>query len=84
MSFRQDGDVIHIEGHCRVEDAETLVALLQKSRNLAIDMSTCESLHGAVAQAILAFECPVVGTPTDGFLHKLLAPALARAAKVKL
>lgn len=84
MSFRQVGDVIHIEGHCRVEDAETLVALLQKSRNLTIDVSTCESLHAAVVQTILAFECPVVGAPTDGFLHKLLSPALARVGKAKL
>ena len=78
MSLSVDGDVIYIKGHCRVKDAETLVALLQKSRNLAIDVSTCESLHAAVVQAILAFDRPVVGTPTDGFLQKLLTPALQR------
>lgn len=78
MSLSADGDVIYVKGHCRVEDAETLVALLQKSRNLTIDISSCESLHAAVVQAVLAFECPVVGAPTDGFLQKLLTPALAR------
>lgn len=79
MSLAHDGDVIRIEGHCRVEDAETLVALLQKSRNVKIDVSACEGLHGAVVQVILAFGCPVVGARTDGFLHKLLVPALVRA-----
>jgi len=76
MSLRLDGDVIHIRGHCRVEDAEPLVALLQKSRGLSIDLSACESLHAAVVQAILSFDCPVVGAPTDEFLAKLLKPAL--------
>jgi len=81
MSLHADGDVIYIKGHCRVEDAEPLVALLQKSRKVTVDVSACESLHAAVVQAILTFDCPVVGAATDVFLAKLLTPALAGTAK---
>jgi hypothetical protein len=84
MSLRQEGDVIHFEGHCRVEDAETLVALLQTSEDVRLDVTACESLHAAVVQTILAFGRIVVGQPADGFIASLLAPALARAAKTAL
>jgi hypothetical protein len=84
MTVRLDGDVIHFEGHCRVEDAETLVALLQTSEDVGLDLATCESLHAAVVQTILAFGRPVVGQPADGFIASLLTPALARAAKATL
>jgi hypothetical protein len=84
MSLRLDGDIIHFEGHCRVEDAETLAALLLKSGDVGLDLTACESLHAAVVQAILAFGRPVVGQPADGFIGSHLAPALARAAKAAL
>lgn len=81
MSISAVGDVIYLQGSCRVEDAETLVALLQKSRKVTLDVSTCESLHAAVVQAILAFEGQIVGAPADGFLGKLLVPALCRSVQ---
>lgn len=81
MRFSVEDDVISINGHCRVEDAEALVALMHKSRMVTIDLSSCESLHSAAVQAILAFDCAVVGVPTDAFLAKLLTPALANRAK---
>nr|WP_295107593.1 hypothetical protein [uncultured Caulobacter sp.] len=84
MSLRLEGDVVLIEGHGRVEDAETLVGFAQGQNRVVLDLSACESLHGAVVQAILAFECVVVGQPTDAFLRDLLAPALARNVKVAL
>ncbi|MBO9544611.1 hypothetical protein [Caulobacter sp.] len=78
MSISAVGDVIYLQGPCRVEDAETLVALLQKSRKVTLDVSTCESLHAAVVQAILAFEGQIVGAPTNGFLGEFVVPALGR------
>lgn len=81
MSISAVGDVIYLQGQCRVEDAETLVALLQKSRKVTLDVSTCESLHAAVVQAILAFEGQVVGVSGDGFLGQLLIPALGRTVQ---
>lgn len=81
MSVSAVGDVIYLQGSCRVEDAETLVALLQKPRKVTLDVSTCESLHAAVVQAILAFDGRIVGAPTEGFLGKLLIPALGRVTR---
>lgn len=80
MSLRPDGDVIHIEGYCRVEDAERLTALLQGSEKRTVDVSACEGLHAAVVQTLLAFGCDIVGEPTESFLSNLLKPALARAS----
>ncbi|MDR6625559.1 hypothetical protein J2728_001862 [Caulobacter segnis] len=82
MTLRPDGDVIRIEGHCRVEDAERLTALLQGLEKRTVDVSACEGLHAAAVQTILAFGCEIVGDPTDRFLSNLLKPALERRAKL--
>lgn len=84
MSLRRDGDVIYFEGHCRVEDAEVLVTLIEPSNDVQLDLTACESLHAAVAQAILVFGCQIVGAPGNGFLKDHLAPALAQAIKTEL
>lgn len=84
MSLRLDGDVIHFEGHCRVEDAETLVTLIQQVGDSKLDLTACKSLHAAVVQAILAFGRPIIGQPTERFLADHLVPALARANKAGL
>ena len=81
MKASRDGDVIHLSGHCRVEDAETLLALLQPSEGLIVDISECDSLHAAVVQVLLAFDAPVVGAPGEPFLRDRLLPALARKAE---
>lgn len=80
MGLTVDGDVVVIKGYCRVEDAEPLVAILQRGK-VTVDLTTCEGLHAAVVQAILAFDCQIVGNPTDPFLSKLLKPVLSRGAK---
>lgn len=84
MSLQVDGGVIYAKGHCRVEEAETLVGFLRAGEPAVLDVSDCEGLHAAVVQAILAFDCLVVGKPTDAFIRDLLAPALARDGKVEL
>lgn len=76
MSVVQDGAVIRLEGTCRVEDAETLTALLQRAPGSAVDLTQCLGLHTAVIQAILVFAPPLTGTPADPFLRELLLPAL--------
>ncbi len=77
MKVSRDGEVIFLAGHCRVEDAETLVALLKPSEGVSLDISGCDSLHGAVVQVLLAFNAIVIGTPVDPFLRSVLLPALA-------
>lgn len=84
MSLRLDGDVIHLEGVCRVEDAEALVRLLESSQSVKLDVSGCQGMHAAIAQTILAYRRPIIGQPTEGFLGDHLVPALARAVKAAL
>ncbi|PVM82931.1 hypothetical protein [Caulobacter endophyticus] len=84
MSLRLDGDVIRFEGQCRVEDTETLVALLHKAPEAKLDLAACQGMHAAVVQAMLAFGRPVVAWPTEGFLKDHLAPALAGLRPTKL
>jgi len=79
MSVRLDGDLIRLEGPCRVEEAEALTALLQQARR-TVDLSGCEAMHGAVLQVLLAFAAPVEGAPSDPFLRERLIPALRVAA----
>ncbi|MBI1684976.1 hypothetical protein [Caulobacter hibisci] len=80
MRIERNGAIAALHGHCRVEDAETLAALLWEGSVTTLDLSGCDSLHGAVVQAILAFQPSVVGSPGDEFLKQHLVPALARRA----
>ena len=79
MTVSRDGSTIRLQGVCRVEDAEPLTALLQGISDSTLDLSTCEGLHAAVVQAILAFRPAIVGIPDDPFLRDRLAPALIGA-----
>jgi hypothetical protein len=79
MSLRHDGQTIHLEGICRVEEAEALTALLQQMPNAVVDLTGCQGLHAAVAQVLLALAPPLTGNPADEFLKEWLLPALARA-----
>ncbi|RAK57547.1 hypothetical protein [Phenylobacterium deserti] len=75
MTVRLDGEIVRLEGPCRVEEAETLVALLQAGER-GVDLSRCQSVHGAVVQVLVAFAPRLVGEPDDQFLRDLLLPAL--------
>ena len=77
MTVRLDANVVRLEGPCRVEEAEVIVGLLQAEERM-VDLSRCQSLHGALVQALLAFSPPLVGEPEDRFLRDLLLPALRR------
>jgi hypothetical protein len=76
MSVRLDGDVIRLEGDCRVEDSEPLLALLQADRGRVVDLTMAVSLHSAVVQTLLALRPPLVGTPRDEFTARWLVPLL--------
>lgn len=84
MSVRLEDGVIRLEGLCRVEDAEALVALLQTSGDAPLNLTGCEGLHAAVVQAILAFGRVPGGRPAGQFVESRIAPALARAGETEL
>ncbi|MGK7867682.1 hypothetical protein [Falsiroseomonas sp. E2-1-a20] len=77
MTVRLDGTVIRLEGACHLEDAEALTVLLQPGESRVVDLSACQSLHGAVVQALLALRPRLAGEPVSPFLRDLLLPALA-------
>jgi hypothetical protein len=80
MTVRSDGDIIHLEGVCGVEEAETLAILFDENRPWEVDLSGCRHLHGAVIQALLTFRPKVRGEAAqDVFLKEFIHPALALA-----
>lgn len=76
MTVLGDASMIRLQGVCRVEDAEPLVALLQGNSDSTLDLSACEGLHAAVVQAILAFRPEIIGLPANVFLRDRLLPAM--------
>lgn len=75
MTTRLEGEIIRLEGACRVEEAEALAGLLAAGGRV-VDLGACETMHGAVVQALLAFRPLLAGAPSDAFLRELLVPAL--------
>jgi hypothetical protein len=59
-----------------VEDAETLLAWLQKKPTLGMDLSACSHLHPANLQVLLAAKAKVLTWPADtqlrGFIESVL------------
>ncbi|MEN2787249.1 hypothetical protein ACFOKI_04970 [Sphingomonas qilianensis] len=79
MSVSYHDGAVHLIGDCLVEDAETLLALLQQHDAVLIDIGACTRLHLAVLQALLAAGGPIRGEPASAFIKKWLLPQLAGA-----
>lgn len=75
MSVRLDGNVIILEGPCRVEDAEPLLGWLQADRGRMVDLTGAEHLHAAVLQVLMALRPAIQGTAGDAFLRDWVTPA---------
>jgi hypothetical protein len=76
MSVRLDGNVIILEGPCRVDDAEPLLAWLQANRGRIVDLAGAEHLHAAVLQVLMALRPAIRGEAKDAFLRDWITPAL--------
>jgi hypothetical protein len=74
---RSSAGTILLEGDCPVEDAETLLQLIQANSGAAIDWTGCQYLHTAVLQVVLAAARSVVGPCGDDFVGRWIEPALA-------
>jgi hypothetical protein len=79
MSVRHDGNRIRLEGACEVEDAEPLLALLQRHPGDAVDLGACTRAHGAVVQLLLAFRSVLIPPVASGPLADVIVPALAQS-----
>jgi hypothetical protein len=70
MTVARAGARIMITGAGRIEDAETLVALLQADRGSLVDLAGATALHTAVVQVLLAFNPQLSGRPDDSFFNE--------------
>ncbi len=82
MSVRLDGNVIVLEGPCRVEDAEPLLGFLQTDRGRIVDLAGAEHLHGAVLQVLMALNPALRGSAKDPFIRDWIVPALGKSVPV--
>ena len=76
MSVLFDGHTISITGHCGVEEAETLMTLLQGYPVAPVDLSAAGSVHTALWQMLLVMLPTVVGEPADPFARRWIMPLL--------
>ena len=67
-----EGTVV-LAGRCPVEDAETLLQLLQSSADARLDWTQCSGLHTAVLQVVLAMRPALTGPCGDPFVAKWLS-----------
>ena len=58
---------------------EPLARALEAGHVQRVNLALCRHLHGAVVQALLSFPCRLEGDATEGYLTRLVLPALAEA-----
>jgi len=56
---------VRLEGECRVEDAETLLTLLQSDPGRVVDVTGVRHVHAAVLQVLMALRPRIEGIPED-------------------
>lgn len=74
MSVLFDGNAITLTGDCGVEEAETLMTLLQDHPAAPVDISAAGSVHTALWQVLLLLSPSVVGEPADPFIRRWIMP----------
>lgn len=78
MTVRVEGDTVHLEGRCPVEDAEPLAAALDGGAR-EVEAAGAVQLHSAVVQTLLHYRPIMRGEPADPLLRDLVLPVLAGA-----
>lgn len=76
MSVHLEGGTIVMSGACGVEEAETLVHLIEGNPYATVDVSRAGPVHTALWQVLLALTPPLSGEPADAFLRDWIMPAL--------
>lgn len=70
---RRDDGTISLEGACGVEDAEPLLQMLIATPDGPVDWTSCEHLHAAVTQVLLAAGPTMVGPCGDRWVGQWIA-----------
>jgi hypothetical protein len=78
MTIRIEDDIARLEGACGVADAEPLFAAFRSGSVRTVDVSSCRSVHAAVAQTLMRFGVSITGVAPDEFVRDFVAPALER------
>jgi hypothetical protein len=73
----KDGRIV-LAGACGVEQAETLVALIQDNPRSPVDLSEAGAVHTALWQVLMALAPPLSGEPRDPFIRDWILPRLSR------
>ena len=79
MTVLLETDAILLRGACGVEEAETLLALIQQHPGLVVDLTQAGPVHTALWQVIMALQPPLQGEPADDFARKWVMPAVKPA-----
>jgi hypothetical protein len=80
MPLRLDGETLHLEAECGVEEALALLEHLAAPQPPAVDLRTCTHLHTALAQVLAACRPRAAAPPDDAFLARWLMPLLGSPA----
>lgn len=70
-------NTVVFEGVAAVEEAEDLLAWLQKTPKARVDLSACTHLHAANLQVLMAARITVAAWPLDNDLTTWLQSALS-------
>lgn len=68
MAITVQENVVSIEGHCPIDEAEPLFETLRGIEDPIFDLSRATSLHTAIVQLVLASSATVRGVPSDKVL----------------
>ncbi|WP_432546562.1 hypothetical protein [Kineococcus sp. SYSU DK004] len=71
-----------LSGTVTVDEAEPLAGWLRQNPGAQLDLASCDHLHTAALQAVLAARVKVCAAPADPFLRAWVLPLLAAAPDV--
>lgn len=80
MPIKYKKTVAVLEGHCAIEEAETLLAWLLEHPKGKLNLKRLEHPHTAVLQVMMALHPEVSSSPEREEVAKWLQPALNREA----
>jgi hypothetical protein len=76
MPLRYEGNTVHFEDHCIVDEALDLVQFFNNTQAARVDMSRCASAHTALVQILPVAGVDALIAPSDPSLAKILLPFL--------
>ncbi|MHC2103732.1 hypothetical protein [Methylobacterium sp. CM6246] len=81
MGIRIARKIVHLEGHCTVEEALPLLEALRKPGPHKVVLTKCLGLHAAILQVLAAARPAALTPPADPALAGVVMPFLQGAAE---